>query len=167
MTSLVWIVGASRGEDQDRALDRLRTNHVQAENLGEACAALDAYTISESAISFLRAVVDQNPHEQAKGLACYSLAQVLWGKAEREGEEGAPLMIEAEELLSKVISDFADVDHFPGTLAESADGDLFELRNLTIGKEAPDISAEDLDGVAFKLSDYRGKVVVLDFWGNW
>ena len=25
----------------------------------------------------------------------------------------------------------------------------------------------DLDGVEFKLSDYRGKVVFLDFWGDW
>ncbi len=33
--------------------------------------------------------------------------------------------------------------------------------------EDPEIEAEDLDGVTFKLSDYRGKVVVLDFWGNW
>ena len=24
-----------------------------------------------------------------------------------------------------------------------------------------------LDGQKFKLSDYRGKVVVLDFWGHW
>ena len=24
-----------------------------------------------------------------------------------------------------------------------------------------------LDGRHFKLSDYRGKVVVLDFWGHW
>ncbi|MAV37812.1 MAG: hypothetical protein CMJ59_20410 [Planctomycetaceae bacterium] len=38
---------------------------------------------------------------------------------------------------------------------------------MQIGNEAPDISAKDLDGVAFKLSDYRGKVVVLDFWGDW
>ena len=28
-------------------------------------------------------------------------------------------------------------------------------------------AGEDLNGVAFKLSDYRGKVVVLDFWGDW
>ena len=26
---------------------------------------------------------------------------------------------------------------------------------------------EDLAGVEFKLSDYRGKVVFLDFWGHW
>ena len=36
-----------------------------------------------------------------------------------------------------------------------------------IGSQAPEIEGEDIDGVAFKLSDYRGKVVVLDFWGDW
>ena len=44
---------------------------------------------------------------------------------------------------------------------------LFELQNLQIGRAAPDIQGEDLDSVKFKLSDYRGKVVVLDFWGDW
>ena len=39
--------------------------------------------------------------------------------------------------------------------------------NLAIGKVAPDIVGEDIDGKKFKLSDYRGKVVVLDFWGHW
>ncbi|MFO1076423.1 MAG: hypothetical protein U1E73_01710 [Planctomycetota bacterium] len=32
---------------------------------------------------------------------------------------------------------------------------------------AADIAGVDLDGVAFKLSDYKGKVVLLDFWGDW
>ncbi len=36
-----------------------------------------------------------------------------------------------------------------------------------VGKRAPEIRGVDLDGKRFKLSDYRGKVVVLDFWGNW
>jgi peroxiredoxin len=36
-----------------------------------------------------------------------------------------------------------------------------------IGKVAPEISGKDLDGVEFKLSDYRGKVVVLYFSGDW
>lgn len=36
-----------------------------------------------------------------------------------------------------------------------------------VGKTAPEISGEDIDGKSFKLSDYRGKVVLLDFWGNW
>ena len=38
---------------------------------------------------------------------------------------------------------------------------------LDIGNLAPEIEGEDLKGAAFKLSDYRGKVVVLDFWGDW
>ena len=36
-----------------------------------------------------------------------------------------------------------------------------------IGTEAPEIVGVDLDGVEFKLSDYRGKVVMLDFYGDW
>lgn len=38
---------------------------------------------------------------------------------------------------------------------------------LAIGNVAPDFTTQDADGVEFKLSDYRGKVVVLDFWGFW
>ena len=37
----------------------------------------------------------------------------------------------------------------------------------TVGEEAPEIVGVDLDGVEFKLSDYRGKVVMLSFYGNW
>jgi thiol-disulfide isomerase/thioredoxin len=51
-----------------------------------------------------------------------------------------------------------------GQLAESG---LYELRNLTLGKPAPDIVGEDTGGAKFKLSDYRGKVVLLVFWGTW
>jgi hypothetical protein len=36
-----------------------------------------------------------------------------------------------------------------------------------VGMTAPEIDGEDIDGQRFKLSDYRGKVVLLDFWGHW
>ena len=42
--------------------------------------------------------------------------------------------------------------------------ELFGLRHLCVGSEAPDIEGEDQDGQRFHLSDYRGKVVLLDFW---
>lgn len=34
-------------------------------------------------------------------------------------------------------------------------------------EEAPDISGATLEGTPVKLSDYRGKVVVLNLWGSW
>ncbi len=36
-----------------------------------------------------------------------------------------------------------------------------------VGESAPEIKGEDVDGKEFALSDYKGKVVVLDFWGFW
>jgi thiol-disulfide isomerase/thioredoxin len=38
---------------------------------------------------------------------------------------------------------------------------------VNIDEQAPEIDAEDVDGRRFKLSDFRGKVVYLDFWGDW
>jgi thiol-disulfide isomerase/thioredoxin len=35
------------------------------------------------------------------------------------------------------------------------------------GKPAPDPSLEDLNGVARKISELRGKIVLLDFWASW
>ncbi len=38
---------------------------------------------------------------------------------------------------------------------------------LKEGEVIPDIEGVDTDGTRFKISDYRGKVVMIDFWGNW
>lgn len=35
------------------------------------------------------------------------------------------------------------------------------------GQPAPNIVGTDADGERFQLSDYRGKVVLLDFWASW
>jgi hypothetical protein len=36
-----------------------------------------------------------------------------------------------------------------------------------VGNTAPEITGGDLEGKPMKLSEFRGKVVVLDFWGFW
>ena len=38
---------------------------------------------------------------------------------------------------------------------------------LNIGDKAPDFSIESPEGQSFQLSDFRGKVVLLDFWASW
>ncbi len=38
---------------------------------------------------------------------------------------------------------------------------------LANGKVAPDFTVQALDGHTLKLSDYKGKIVVLDFWATW
>ena len=77
-----------------------------------------------------------------------------------------------EATYERVEKEYADVKLYAGTkrettLGKNATAALFESRNLCEGKPAPQIEGVDLDNVAFKLSDYRGKVVLLDFWGNW
>jgi thiol-disulfide isomerase/thioredoxin len=53
------------------------------------------------------------------------------------------------------------------TLAQMAEARLDNMHNLAPGKPAPEIENLDLNGKPLKLSDYRGKVVVLVFWGSW
>lgn len=53
------------------------------------------------------------------------------------------------------------------TLGDEAVARLDELLNLSIGKPAPEIDGVGITGDPLRLSDYRGKVVVLVFWGSW
>ena len=68
-------------------------------------------------------------------------------------------------IFEQAAEKYGDV-MLPGgdTVAERVVAALFEIRNLCVGKEAPDIEGVDQDSKRFKLSDYRGKVVLLDFW---
>jgi hypothetical protein len=76
----------------------------------------------------------------------------------------------ADELYRKVESYLVEgARHYAGDaeLASEFKDQLYLLRHLSVGRTAPEIEGEDLDGKKFKLSDYRGKVVVLSFWAFW
>lgn len=68
----------------------------------------------------------------------------------------------ASALLERLLRDYKDTSY-----AKRAEGAMFVAKNLGIGQVAPDFEGTDENGEKFKLSDYRGKVVVLDFWGFW
>jgi len=42
-----------------------------------------------------------------------------------------------------------------------------EVANSMISEKAPDFTVKNIDGTPVKLSDYKGKIVVLDFWATW
>ena len=41
------------------------------------------------------------------------------------------------------------------------------VKHLNVGDPAPDFSTKTLDGQPLKLSDFKGKYVLLDFWATW
>lgn len=122
--------------------------------------------------ALLRAFLEKDARPEVQGVACLSLAKSLKSRADEvsdsEAKEAEKLRKQSEELFERVTKKYADVKlPFGGNLSDQAKSELFELRHLSIGKEAPEVEGEDGDSKKFKLSDYRGKVVLLDFWGNW
>jgi hypothetical protein len=53
------------------------------------------------------------------------------------------------------------------TLQSCGRTDTPRVPEPSAGPVAPEIVGDDLDGVPLRLSDYRGQVVLLDFWGDW
>jgi thiol-disulfide isomerase/thioredoxin len=77
---------------------------------------------------------------------------------------------EAEACFDRTIKEFGDqrpMGTFFPPLGDQAEGMLFLLHHLDIGRTAPEIEGEDIDGKPMKLSDYRGKVVMVLFWATW
>ena len=69
---------------------------------------------------------------------------------------------EAKEKFQRVEKEFGGTPW-----ADRAAASLYEAQNLQIGMTAPDFEAIDENGKAWKSSELRGKVVILDFWGFW
>jgi hypothetical protein len=92
----------------------------------------------------------------------------LYGKvylAELQQQDRDKAVKEIEAVFEQATERYGEVKLSGSeTVAERAKVELFEIRNLSVGKEALDIEGEDQHSKRFKLSDYRGKVVLLDFW---
>jgi len=44
---------------------------------------------------------------------------------------------------------------------------MMEVKPISVGHKAPDFTTMGLDGKPVKLSDYKGKYVLVDFWASW
>lgn len=147
----------------------LTEHFIDHPQIGEV--SVRAFGREETTRAFLRKLIEATKDRETKGRACYNLASGLKRSLDRESPAArvvAELSAESEMLYESIIEEFADVELREGIrIGDRANGDLYELRHLMPGKAAPDIEAEDVGGSTFKLSDYRGKVVMLDFWGHW
>jgi hypothetical protein len=127
----------------------------------------DAYRIIATAyegVGDYMLTIKEVPATDLQGPMGLTFAQSLRQQYEvryQGGDKGAGrLLDEAEGVLKQVVENTPKLDEGVKELQ-------FALKHLTVGRTAMEIEGEDLDGRKFKLSDYRGKVVVLDFWGNW
>lgn len=71
-----------------------------------------------------------------------------------------------ESILLALMDNHPDV-LYRGEPLQSQLQPLLQAMRFSVGKMAPEITGPDIDGVEFSLTDYRGKIVVLDFWGDW
>ncbi len=111
-------------------------------------------------IEFFKKTLDVNPAYAAR-LPSAQIDYIYQARTEAQNAKLASLLREA-------IEEFSDIQFLrETTYGDIAARELFELENLQVGCVAPDITGKDLDEIPFKLSDYRGKVVMLDFWGHW
>jgi hypothetical protein len=152
------------------ALVILRRDHSRDLGLADVCENLGRLDSPESE-AFLRSVAAENPVPAVQAVALYNLALLLHHRADSIGSdrprEADRYSREAEQTLVRVASAYGREKTGKRTFADRAKSALDEFKHLSVGKPAPIIEGEDADGKRFKLSDYQGKVVLLDFWAGW
>lgn len=186
---LVWISANGDESAKNAATMKIVTDYVESEEIADFARNVGRQP-GQQTEKILRKLINKNPHDRVKAYSTMSLAFMLSGVnrgndlkgrsrdrfVESLGDGGEEFMekwtkeaIDEEviSLFESIVENYADISAGRGTLGDLAEGRLFTLKYLQIGKVAPDIEGADLDEVDFKLSDYRGKVVVLDFWGDW
>ncbi len=71
------------------------------------------------------------------------------------------------ELLERLKTLFPDEEINSVRIEEAARESLVQLRSLRVGAKAQNLAGRDHLGSPLRLSDYNGRVVVLDFWADW
>lgn len=155
------------------------------------------FSLSPSAEDLFRAVIEKNPDRAAKGRACVALSQYLKQEAalvrslkadssearQLQGhyraeadkalldqalrKDPAELDQDAEAASERASKEFADVADYLKILDPAAQARLYDKGSPGIGTPVLEIKGEDVDGRPLDLAHYRGKVVVLLFWGDW
>ncbi|MFH0945122.1 MAG: hypothetical protein V2A76_07985 [Planctomycetota bacterium] len=101
-----------------------------------------------------------SPHPEVKAAAHFGLAKLSPARQ----EDGAP-----NPHFAAILEEYADLPWRSTTFGRIADAYLNPLtqEDLAVGRQVPEIEGLDQNGQLMRLLDFRGKVVMLDFWGDW
>ncbi|MCC6741172.1 MAG: hypothetical protein IT452_19180 [Planctomycetia bacterium] len=102
------------------------------------------------------------PEQPAAVRAATALARAI--RLHRAGETD-----KARPVLESIVENFGEIKRGYTTYGAIAGAylNVHDPDDLAIGKPAPEISGVSPDGKPMKLSDYNGRVVVIDFFGDW
>jgi len=166
MEVLTFVLRSSLDEKTiDKAVELILKEYVDDPDIKELALGM-AGTGSSSAEKLLHGLLEKSTNPKIQGVATLGLAQVSKAKSEAAGlklAEAQKLSKEAEDKFQQIITQFATQKD----LVKQAKSSLEELQKFGIGRKAPEVAGEDGDSKKFSLSDYKGKVVVLDFWASW
>ncbi len=160
-TFLIHHGGVSEASDYEMSkafLGRIEKHHAENEALAGALLPMIGFR-EEEVVDFLERLADNSKSEIVSGAALHALASSF---------EHDPTQVERyDKILQKQISKHPDLRIGRRDLTGYAKQKLYMSQHLRVGKVAPEVEGEDADGKKFKLSDYRGKVVFFNFWGDW
>jgi hypothetical protein len=169
--AMPFTMGGGKQTDAQWAFDTLDKHHAADPAIKDALGDGLRYAImdQEKLRAFCEKVRKDNPDKQANGRATLMLAQSLYdgplfmlpGFSVNEEKQKADRQ-KAGSLFRLVAKDLAGTEE-----ADEAGRYIYELENLQIGMKAPEIIGQDPEGKDIKLSQFKGQVVVLDFWGFW
>jgi len=144
----------------DEAVDVLLVDFIEHDGLQDLVRFAHYNRPSTAIFRLLRGIVDDAPSRDVRAASMYSLSKLLGKDKETRAE--------SRGLLDRIEKEFANVTFIrETTYGQKVQGDIFELEHLQIGDVAPEIIGKSLDGNLMQLSAFRGKVVLLDFWGDW
>jgi thiol-disulfide isomerase/thioredoxin len=153
-----------------QAVQLLERDHFRKAEFANVCVQFVRTPVPE-AEKLLRAAVDRHERQEVRGLAGLALASSLAAAGQRlrpsNPAKAEEALRQADKEFDRVAKEYGTVTYGHSTLAEIARYQQQEVKHLGVGCVAQEIEGADLDAKPLKLSDYRGKVVVLDFWADW
>jgi hypothetical protein len=143
-----------------KAVETLASAHATSPMIGDVLPFLPNATrfgATQHVMALLDGVAANHADVECKATALLTRGTLRLQGASTDAERKA---------AEKDLRDVAGLSKDEDLLAQAKDA-LFEIEHLQVGCTAPDIVGVDVEGVPMKLSDHRGKVVLLDFWGFW